>query len=95
MGRLLDILWSPFSVYFSGNFFDGFGVPAGGTNRGGRVPPRPSVFQHSGLNQQYHNVFLMFSGLLDSGAGEREISSGNLPLSEGVSVEYSGETTGI
>ncbi len=37
----------------------------------------------------------MFSGLLDSGAGgEREVSSGNLPLSEGV-LEYSGETTGI
>ena len=26
---------------------------------------------------------------------EREISSGNLPLSEGVLEEYSGETTGI
>ena len=38
--------------------------------------------------------FSTFLGFWISGAHEREITSGNLPLSEGVSEEYSGETTG-
>ena len=42
LGRLLDVLWAPFLVFFSGHFLDGFGVSAGGVNRrgGGTSPPQ-------------------------------------------------------
>ena len=70
LGRLLDVLWPPFSVHFSGNFFDGFGVPAGGTIRRGRSTSPGLCFSTFWLKPAISPcVFLMFSGLLDSGAG--------------------------
>ena len=84
-----------FRCIFQVTFLMDLGSQLGVPTAGGGVPPRACVFQHSGLNQQYHRVFLMFSGLLDSGAGGERDFLWKSTSPEGVSVEYSGETTGI
>ena len=88
------------ATYFWRYFFNEFWLPPGSARgdqpQGGRGYLPGCVF----INILAHNsditmCFWCFPDYWIPVPVEREISSGNLPLSEGVSEEYSGETTGI
>ncbi len=102
-GLILGSLLSPWggpAAHFSSILFpsifraqSGGGYPKPGASYTWRRS-RVCVFGHFEVLRQYHEVFLDFSGFWISGAAEREITSGNLPLSEVLRQSFALTDTG-
>ena len=92
---ILGIIEPPIS---DATFFNEFWLPPGsargGQPQGGVNIPGCVFFNILAHNSDITMCFWCFPDYWIPVPVEREISSGNLSLSEGVSEEYSGETTG-